>query len=187
MVSVRDERLCEVFQAVYAEPDDTTDPGEMDMSRWIRAWYTMIALDRVYCGAPVHPDTAETLLLRPISEIRADLAGLVRMTPDECETAEDIDKVSTWIADDAAWKAEKAAWVADMDRRHAHMIRAINLNFLEVGRGLDLARCDPELASQITAAMVRLENLVNEALPTTGEAGPVEAEANNVRALGTPA
>jgi hypothetical protein len=154
----RDERLYAIYRAVYEDLPSTPGPESWVPERHLRAAYTMMALERVYCGKPVDPDEEE-LLLRPIEEIRVDIADLVGIG-----SGQDADESSSGYevadVDDDAWIEERDAWIADLERRHASWRAILNRKLLDVFRGYDPSEYSPEIASGIAAAIPDLERMI---------------------------
>ena len=163
---VCDDRVRARLEAIHARPFDPPDPGEMAPERHITALYTMILMERLAIGVPVLADAVEEFMLRPVSEVRADMAALLlTMSPEVTEEA--LSKV--------VYDIDDAAYIADMNRRHAALNLAIDRKLLEVVRGYDLNELPPELASGIAAMKDRLEKVVAVASPAAGQAVPPKA------------
>jgi hypothetical protein len=119
----------------------------------------MMLMERLAAGVQVHPDDVAELMLRPVSEVRADMAALWKMG---AEVPEETLDAGTFDVDAGTFDVEDAAYIPDMNRRHARLRALINRKLLEVMRGYDPTQYEPELMAKVALAIPDLERLIKE-------------------------
>jgi hypothetical protein len=157
------QKLIDKFEAIYAEPPDTDDPGEMTPERWTRSLFDHMFRDRLLAGAPVQADDVEAFLATPTNAIRADLEAMRRMSSHLPESLRDVDDGGR-----EALEVGDPGYIAQVERKHARLRAFINRQWLEVFRGYDLA-VYPDLADKIVASISDLERLIKDDDRLAGE------------------